>query len=658
MPLPSLEEAEQEWQSLQQQPQQTYGFYAPPPPPPSAAHFAGLPSLEDAERELQRQQAQQHRQGMNGANGFKFPTLADIEAADRQQATSGGSRMLTLEDLEAAIQQSAQQPVQQQPANGAGNGTANGFKMPTLADVEEAIRQSELRQNQQQKKGWMKAQPAPPQQAQQSPEPTLDQRLYAGGDPVKAADEILKSGELKGNPEAENYVRLTRARERYRQAGVDKIEGEHEWWAQRVPFLGGLKTMLDIGYLLPAVRRIREGEGTDQDFNEVAQHQLMHEHLDQRTGFGQRVADIVTQLPAFGLEFAASGGLGKMGLQALKYGVGKAGREAAEKAALEAAEAYAKKSVMGKIGSSVGRAVGQQAVAQTIAAPTTTGGAIAKQLLPDIQEERGDDNQPQLKIGEDKGVVGAAAKGFLDSYITHASERLGQAFGESAAAIRGAIKPEHLDKLPIGQKLKDFIVQRYLSKNPNLNPDSFFKRLQDVGYNGILNEMLEERADEIAKGATGINPDYGTSGKLASGHLGAAARDLAIEAAAFAVPSGAAHVYDRFAGAPGHLPAQPGQATPQQPSPIPTQAPSGAAALWNKVFDRGRRATEPTPPPSAAVTPQWAKPPAGRKRGQVQYFSSVDRSGGDSDVPSLRRRQPARHPDRELHRDQQFFFEQ
>lgn len=250
----------------------------------------------------------------------------------------------------------------------------------------------------------------------------------------------------------------------------DKVYDISKDPAQLAPFISDVKEIPELVDLLKATNRLRSGKANEEDAKLIKQYL---EQQNRDSTFGYKVLDVISQSIPFGAELYLTGGAYTAGKKAttkgLKYLLSKAGKEASE----ELLEKFGYKVIKGVAGATV------QAVAT--APVKVTKATLEKQLMATLTTE---------DLNEKESVLASVGKSFIDHWVEVVSERSGEAIGLIASKVSA----------PIMNKLTKNALFNLLSKlNPGKNEviETLFKRF---GYNGVLNEMAEERVGELSRG--------------------------------------------------------------------------------------------------------------------------------------------------------------
>lgn len=324
-------------------------------------------------------------------------------------------------------------------------------------------------------------------------------------------DYVLSLGEYRTPGQ-----RLADEIERFRQEESDSAY----YWMERVPFLGGALNVADNVQTLISANRIKDGEATGIDYTRVGRYLVNEERQGDRSFWG-KVFDVATQIPGFATEFALTGGA---------YSAGRAGgQKLAQEALGELAETAVGRVARQAVGGAVGTAT------QVVANPQHIAESATRRMIPEFGLERDRQDQLQLTLLDPgDGFLEALPKGFVDTFIELGSERLGGILATGVGKV--------LDAIPGASRLtalKTGVVNRWFQNNPGSKIGDLLDQVrQQASWHGVLGEVAEERAGEIARGLTGpfLDEGFGVTGQLATGDFGPALEQLAVEGLAFSVP--------------------------------------------------------------------------------------------------------------------------
>jgi len=388
---------------------------------------------------------------------------------------------------------------------------------------------------------------------------------------------------------AVNYDKwITSAQKRAEKGDFD--EDWVEWTLGKVPLVGTAMVLNNYEELANSLRRIDAGYATERDFNVVMGLTQQQKNIDER-GWGQIVFNLAAEIPGFMAGFAASGGM----TSAVGLGT-KAGAQAALKVGIKKMMAKHMKKrgfdKLGRAGFKAAGAVSKLGGAAINAAPRavfmpdmvveSTVQRMGDKLDPEILKVDRWDSTPPTETEDgitggrayietrEKGEDFAAAlvKGFGDTYVEAFSEMSGESIGDVLGIIG-----KKLGAKGAAKKVKDAVTKALKLDGATVQHiDDVFKV---GGFDGLIEEVGEERFGEILRGVIGIEDDYGATGDVLSGDLERMKRGLyqiSTEFGGFAAPAiartGAAIVRklvgDQPADAPPGPPGPPGP--PSDPS--------------------------------------------------------------------------------------------
>lgn len=252
---------------------------------------------------------------------------------------------------------------------------------------------------------------------------------------------------------------------------------------EMLPFTGTAESAYKSFSLLNSVNRIKQDKYSDpllkeKDIEKVSNF-LIKQEEERIRGLttAAKIESGITQLPAFMVEFLATGGAAAIGKTASRKGL---------KLALQAG-------VERNIARMATRAAGSVGVAglRTAAMPQRIAENLAERRL-----------QAALELTKDKGVqiadeakekpITSFYKAIGDVMIENWSEETGEVLGK----MGGALIPK-----PLARSMEK-IWKR-------LHPNEALRKLwTKAGYNGFLAEMGEERLGDLARAVTGVD-DFG-----------------------------------------------------------------------------------------------------------------------------------------------------
>ena len=371
-----------------------------------------------------------------------------------------------------------------------------------------------------------------------------------------------------------------------------------------IPFTGPMADAVAAYDVVRAARRVRDGTDTAADLRILEAFQEQDAEAQQRgTTLLYDVASIVAHLPAFAVEFAATGGA-FTGVKTL-----------VEQSLLKVAPKIAAKRATQIAARGAGYTAG--AAAQEALMPQRVVAEAVRRQTPTPKEL-----QDGLKDWDDD-FVPALVRAVPDQFVEVFSERTG-------AALAGPLAK--LAKLPIAQRvaaLKAVVLKDWLKLHPGGSVTDFLAKVKsETGWHGILGEMFEERVAEGMRAAQPYlsepgQPDAAMIRMVTGGQTDPARPDasprvealkdfgyqMATEALAFAVPGVTGKVLERLAnGKPDEF-----QATLDEIDAFIKQAPDRPLPRTMSPLCRTRRhrrqpqarrrrrvssASRPTAPPS------------------------------------------------------------
>lgn len=407
----------------------------------------------------------------------------------------------------------------------------------------------------------------------------------------------------------------------------------------RFPFAGSVIDGIELYDIYRAAQRVDEGKGTPYDEQILGDYEAKEVERQVRgETFAYKVANLVSHLPGFALEFMATGGAFS------------GTKKSAEKVLESALRKLAKKKAAQALIKTGGAAAG--AAAQTALMPQRVATGALERMVPQVSVEKNERGEI-VNVLRDKGddFVTAIARALPDVFIEVASERTG-----GAVPSAGKVASKALQKLPYADRImamKAAIAKRWFQ----LNPDKGWKELLEkvrsqAAWNGVLGEIFEERVGELARDVSGINKpeEWSALTRLATGvdpiptgnpaiqiraqALADLKDQLLVEGTAFAVPGAVGSIlsYRPSKGAQPRTPIVPKPPGIQQPAPKlppatpvsgteapPTSEAPGLPAAPDKYKTivppspiRGGKAEAPglPPPPAEETTTPPAETPA------------------------------------------------
>lgn len=355
--------------------------------------------------------------------------------------------------------------------------------------------------------------------------------------------------------------------------------------AKVVPFLSAFAEGMGLVKLKGAADRLRDNKATQSD--EVMLREFASRGMAKKS-FGYEVVDVLAQLPAFAIEFAATGGL---------YTAGKKGTQ---KIILDRLGKQTLKEVeKGVAGRALGIGIrGAGNLAGTVArAPVVMPLRVAADTLRRTH--------PNVSVTEDQaGNLAATITKEGDGFTTALRKAIPGQFNELLSETMGG----GLKYLPLAgkiQALKAGMLNRVLGTGGAEAAERFAKKLETFGYNGVAGELTEERFVEVLNGLMDVD-DYKLLGvspaelSTADGAL-KALRQLAVEGTAFMVPGVATTAAGKFTGG----------RTANEPQPLPESRATTEAQTESAADPASPRIAVfyPENAPAAPVAPGFVRVP-------------------------------------------------
>ncbi len=283
---------------------------------------------------------------------------------------------------------------------------------------------------------------------------------------------------------------------------LDRVQELKDNPEQLVPFVASGVQIVKLGQLLKIAKDIEDGKDVSQEDLLILKAYVDRATADTTWGF--EVADVISQLVPFAGEFIATGGIFSAGKTATVKASELALKKIATRTGLRILE-----SKLAKFGVEVAGVVGGGTL-RTIPAGVTRipAATLEKQLITTLQ-------------GDEEAVLESAVKAFGEQWVEIVSESTGGLFAPLGNAIKG-------------QMIKAGLFKAFIKANPTANPNNVRRVFDRLGYNGVIEEMLEERVGEVAHGI--LEPLGLSDQEFSIPSL----RQLSVELVAFSVPGAAA----------------------------------------------------------------------------------------------------------------------
>jgi len=274
--------------------------------------------------------------------------------------------------------------------------------------------------------------------------------------------------------------------------------------AQLLPFVSSTPEIAGLVEVRDAALRIESGNSPSTQNDDMAILAAFTAKNQQERSILYNVADTLSMLPAFAGELALTGGLytaGKAGAvkgasAILKRLAAKEGAAVLERLAVEKLGAQGAKALLGQLAVKSAAGMAGAAVQLPFAGGLRIASDFTRRTSPQIKEiaqnKQGEINFI-LNPGEEPLQATLAAAG--NQYVEIFSERAGGAFD-----IAGKIIGKAVPKVVRDQLGKAFLFGKWMEKNAGAKPAAFGKFLKEAGWNGVINEVLEERVGDAARG--------------------------------------------------------------------------------------------------------------------------------------------------------------
>lgn len=307
-----------------------------------------------------------------------------------------------------------------------------------------------------------------------------------------------------------------------------------------VPFAGSVFRAQELFEISQAAGRLTKHgenhyEGREQDEKQLLDYLVNeNEKAERGTTLGAKVGGGLFQLPAFMGEFLATGGLANLGkkfaLETTKKVVGASLKRKAIK--------WAAKTAAG-------------ALMRTVGNPQRVAEAYYRQRVGGLDAQQTPEGRLLVKESQEKPFT-SALKAFGDVWVEMFSEETGEIIGKGLGAIG--------KRIPILRSL-------WKAKTGGSSAAFAQKMSRKVGFNGVINEIGEERVGQLMRAALGIE-------KLRTPKP----TELLAELLTFSVPGAARFAAGRVSRGQQITPPPP--ATPITPSsPVAEAAPIDPATL-------------------------------------------------------------------------------
>jgi len=257
-------------------------------------------------------------------------------------------------------------------------------------------------------------------------------------------------------------------------------------YMQHIPLARHFYNIQQAGEQRQVRNRIEAGIGSQRDYFDY-QARLRNERYQADRGNVQSGLETMSQIPAFGAEMLMAAPFAEAAVGAVGMPLGTGAT-----------------SLLGRAGQAAPGWLAGEAV-RAAAMPANAASSIFQRINP--------------HVGEADATAVDVFHGYLDHQIEIASESLG---GPMTSALGGAGRGlgGMISRLPGGARAAAVASGLTQWATNKLGTTGFQNRLRQMGFDGLLGEFLEERVGEVARGATGVESDYGMTGGLAAGARG------------------------------------------------------------------------------------------------------------------------------------------
>jgi hypothetical protein len=285
----------------------------------------------------------------------------------------------------------------------------------------------------------------------------------------------------------------------------DRLEEFKENPSEAVPFLSSITEGKELFDLWQTAKKIQNNESISQE--ELINLQSYIDKAEQTPTFGYQVLDsVINMVPFFGELYLTKG----------VYNVAKAGAIKGTKELLSKFLKKGGKELLEKKLSQLGLKVASSVIAgtaQTIPAGATriAASTIEKQLQSTL-------------TGDEESVWNSLAKATGEQWVETVSERSGGLLSGLTNPIKGKL-------------VQNGLLKAFIKANPGKDVNAINKVINAMGYNGVIEEMFEERVGDVAHGVLNKIGLSDQEFKIPS------LEQLGVELVSFSVPGAAFQVY-------------------------------------------------------------------------------------------------------------------
>lgn len=303
-------------------------------------------------------------------------------------------------------------------------------------------------------------------------------------------------------------------------------------WSKAIPFLGsavGLDETFDIKSIIDKKNR---GEILSRKETERLNAYILDiaEQNYRGISFGGKLVQGALELPAFAGEFIATGGIAAIGKTAMKKTITKSLQDAAKN---EIGKRLTKGVIEGAAGAVTRTSLGMpQRVAENYG-------------MRKLQDSLGITDKGQVILETaDKAPFKTFLKAWGDTVIECWSEEMGGGLSQAASIAGNKLLSPLANKL-FSRDTRAAFIKAMRKIKPNAKVKDIMTR---TGFNGILEEMGEERAGDVLRAVFGIDDrqDVSTFEKLCDA-INPGAEELLLELGLFSIPGSMSFAASRVA---------------------------------------------------------------------------------------------------------------
>lgn len=286
----------------------------------------------------------------------------------------------------------------------------------------------------------------------------------------------------------------------------DKLADIADRPTQLIPFVSSAVDFRDLSEILLSARRLENGTADEDDLRSL---EYFVRRSEQDKTFGFKVVDVLSGLPAFMGELAATSGVFSVG----KATTFKAGAKGLSKLLQKSGKDLLKKRAV-ELGLKATATVAGATLQTLPAGFTRIAAGTAERLIPQMEIVDSEDEEAVkiLITGQGEDLMSSLLKAAGTQWVETVSERSGKVLTLAAGGARGAL-------------VRAGLIKAFKKANPIKRASDIADVLRKVGWDGMLEEVFEERVGEVGRAALGIEeyqlptPDQ-----------------LAVEFIAFAIP--------------------------------------------------------------------------------------------------------------------------